>query len=65
MNYGEWKADYEDRGRCAYEAFLRASGGKSPMTGEALPAWEEQPAEFRAGWLAVANAVCERYGAIY
>lgn len=64
MNYGEWKSDYEERGRCAYDAYCRASGGKSLVTGAELPEFRELSEQIRAAWVSVANAVCQRFGAI-
>jgi hypothetical protein len=52
-------------GRVAYDGYLSASGGKSLVSGAPLPSFEEQPAEIKAAWIAAANAVCKRFGAIY
>lgn len=44
-------------GRCAYEAYSVSAGGKSLVTGDPLPAWDELPAPVRAAWIAAALAV--------
>lgn len=44
-------------GRGAYEAYCQSVGGKSAITGDPLPAWEDQRPEIREAWRAAADAV--------
>lgn len=55
----------ETPGKVAYDAYCKAAGGKSLVSGQKLPEFEEQPAQIRAAWEAAADAVAKRYGAIY
>jgi hypothetical protein len=45
------------RGRLAYEAYLDAVDGNSPVTGDALPDFEDCPELVQEGWIAAALAV--------
>jgi len=49
-------------GQVAYEAYLEASGGRSLVSGAALPTWNEQAKEIREAWEHVADTVIVRYG---
>lgn len=49
-------------GRVAYEAYCKASGGKSLVSGAPLPAWDALCQEIRDAWDAAADAVIDRYG---
>jgi thioredoxin reductase len=46
-------------GQVAYEAYCKKTGGKSAVTGESLPAWEDQSSEIREAWEAAAKAVTD------
>lgn len=46
-----------DLGRIAYLAYCRSTGGKSAVTGDPLPSWEDQRPEIRTAWRAAADAV--------
>lgn len=45
-----------DLGRVGYEAYARATGGKT-FDGRAMPTWGELPAGVSAAWAAAAEAV--------
>lgn len=54
-------------GRVAYEAYFQSVGGKSPVTGDKLPAFGELSFEVTVAWIASARAVAgavrnERHG---
>lgn len=51
--------DVTDLGQVAYEAYCAASDGKSLISGEVLPGWDEQAPEIRAAWRAAGRAVQE------
>ena len=55
----------ETPGRVAYDAYRDAAGGRSLVTGDPLPSFDELPAQIRAAWEVAAQAVKLRYGAIY
>jgi hypothetical protein len=44
-------------GRHAYEAYCSATGGKSLVSRETLPAWSEQTPEIQGAWTMAAMAV--------
>lgn len=44
-------------GQVAYQGYFDASGGKSLISGAALPQWHEQSQEIRDAWDASAAAV--------
>ena len=44
-------------GRTAYQAYSEASGGKSLVSGAALPQWDDVPAMIQTAWIAAAQAV--------
>jgi hypothetical protein len=46
-------------GQIAYEAYCAAADGKSLVSGEPLPAWEEQDERIRAAWNAAGTAVSD------
>jgi len=46
-----------DLGRAAYDGYREYSDGKSLISGETLPEWEDQSAEIRAAWRAAADCV--------
>lgn len=46
-------------GKIAYDAYFGHCGGKSPISGEQLPIWENQSEAIKAAWEAVAEAVIE------
>lgn len=46
-----------DTARIAYEAYARSTGGKSLVSGDALPAWDDLPQAIRWAWDAAAQAV--------
>jgi hypothetical protein len=55
----------ETPGSVAYEAYRESAGGRSLVSGDPLPQFDELPAQIRAAWDAAAQAVKLRYGAIY
>ena len=55
----------ETAGRVAYDAYRDAAGGRSLVTGDPLPSFEQLPPQIRAAWEVAAQAVKLRYGAIY
>jgi hypothetical protein len=44
-------------GKIAYEAYVKETGGVSPVSGEPLPAWSCLSLEIRKPWEAAGNAV--------
>jgi hypothetical protein len=44
-------------GKLAYQAYCASTGGKSLVSGAALPAWERLSYEIREAWHAAADAV--------
>ena len=46
-----------DLGKVAYLAYCTYSDGKSLISGETLPSWEDQSEEIRAAWRATADGV--------
>jgi hypothetical protein len=48
-----------DLGKIAYEAYCKFSGGKSLVSGEQLPTWDNQDSKIRDAWRAAAQAVME------
>jgi hypothetical protein len=54
-----------ERGAFAYEAYKRASAGRSLITGELLPDFLTLSADVQTAWILVADAVCAKFGAIY
>ena len=46
-----------DYGCTAYEAYCEASGGKSLVTAQTLPEWDDLPPAIRAAWREAARAV--------
>ena len=40
----------ETPGRVAYDAYRDAAGGRSLVTGDPLPSFDELPAQIRAAW---------------
>lgn len=53
-----------ERGAYAYEAYKRASAGRSTITGASLPDWKDLRADTMRAWVEAACAVCARFGAI-
>ena len=53
----------EEDGQRAYEAYSREAGGRSLVSGEALPPWAGLPEGIRRAWCAAAAAVLEGGGA--
>jgi hypothetical protein len=49
--------DIELLGRAAYTAYCQTTGGRSAVTGDVLPAWEDQSPIIREAWRAAADAV--------
>ncbi len=48
-----------DYGRIAYEAYSQAAGGRSLVTSQTLPEWDDLPLTIRAAWREAAKAVHE------
>ena len=46
-----------DLAKIAYDAYVKAAGGKSLATGDPLPAFENLPQEIRWAWDAASQAV--------
>lgn len=44
-------------GQMAYEAYFRASEGKSLISGAPLPTWEQQDPRIQSAWETAAGAV--------
>ncbi len=44
-------------GKIAYDAYSQASGGKSLITAQTLPDWDDLPRAIRAAWQEAARAV--------
>lgn len=44
-------------GKIAYMAYRDSSGGKSLVSGQPIPAWEELPLRIQESWKAAADAV--------
>lgn len=44
-------------GQIAYEAYLKATDGKSLVSGQHLPCWEGQKVEIQASWEQAGKAV--------
>lgn len=44
-------------GQIAYEAYYESVAGKSLVSGESLPAWDEQSPRIMAAWDAAGQAV--------
>ena len=44
----------EQLGRAAYEAYCGATDGRSAVTGDLLPSWDEQAEPIRLAWIAAA-----------
>ena len=44
-------------GKIAYMAYRECSGGKSLISGQPIPIWEELPLEIQRAWNAAADAV--------
>lgn len=53
----ETMTDRVSLGQVAYEAYTDFSGGKSLVTGEALPTWDDQTPERQEAWDVAAHAV--------
>jgi hypothetical protein len=45
-------------GQAAYEAYSKAAGGHSLVSGLELPAWRDLNDEIQLAWIAAAVAVC-------
>lgn len=48
-------------GEVAYAAYCAQTDGRSAVTGEPLPAWDEQRQEIRDAWDAAAAAVVDAH----
>jgi hypothetical protein len=46
-------------GKIAYDAYCKSTGGKSLISGDILPAFENLKQSIRDAWEAAANAVVE------
>lgn len=49
-----------DFGQVAYDAYFDFADGKSLVTGDLLPSWNELPTEIREAWRSAAQAVIDR-----
>lgn len=47
----------DELGRTAYEEYLAVSRGRSLVTGDALPTWDDQVESIRHAWRRAARAV--------
>lgn len=47
-------------GQIAYEAYFSCAGGKSLVSGQSLPSWEQQKDEIKNCWEEAAGAVIEQ-----
>ncbi len=43
--------------KIAYEAYCRSTGGKSLVTGDTLPIWEDLPVDICVAWIESSQAV--------
>lgn len=50
-------------GRIAYEAYSHSTGGKSAITGDELPVFDETPERVQNAWMAAAKAILETFNA--
>jgi hypothetical protein len=48
-------------GQIAYEAYCRYSDGKSLISGQKLPLWNDQDAKIQAAWNYAAEAVLDSF----
>lgn len=48
-------------GQIAYEGYLNFSGGRSLISGQPLPKWDEQSGEIKSAWEAAAGAAISHY----
>jgi hypothetical protein len=46
-----------DLGKIAYDAYCEQTGGKSLITPDRLPAWEDLQVQIQEAWRAAADAV--------
>ena len=46
--------------RAGYERYSSASMGRSQVSGDKLPAWDDLPAGIKNAWWAVADAITSR-----
>lgn len=46
------------RAKAAYERYSRASAGRSQVSGDKLPPWEDLPNGIKNAWWAVADELC-------
>jgi hypothetical protein len=47
----------ESFGRLAYDAYARKAGGRSLVSGDRLPPWDDLDQKIKDAWLAAASAV--------
>lgn len=52
-----------DLAKIAYDAYVKAAGGKSLVSGEPLPAFEDLPQEIQWAWDASSQAVARELSA--
>lgn len=50
----------EHLAKIAYDAYCRRTGGKSAVTGDFLPAFDETPELVQSAWYAAAEAIYEQ-----
>jgi hypothetical protein len=48
-----------NHGKIAYEAYVNKTGGKSLVSGDALPAWEVLSKNIQEAWDVASLAVCD------
>lgn len=49
--------DQDALGRAAYNAYCASVGGRSAISGDRLPTWDEQREDIRVAWRRAADAV--------
>ena len=48
-------------GQIAYEAYFEKSGGKSLISGQSLPGWDDQAPAIQEAWEAAAQAIVQEF----
>lgn len=54
-------SDDDDLGRTAYDEYLTVSRGRSLVTGDPLPTWDDQAESIRHAWRRAARAAVRRH----
>jgi len=54
--------NYMNLAKIGYEAYCKSTGGKSAITGDKLPAFENTPKTVQMAWAAAAYSIAEECG---